>query len=134
MAVGSVRFYFLEFIPMGRYGGSTGQTGTMIGHYLQELDGEYHAYLFGAPRIYWSFGTMSFLAPSVPGDDVVEQLTAPPDFVEEGSNAVFLFLPGRTRDLVWVQEAFPDGGLREFRDADGTLWFTAYEVPPGPRQ
>jgi 4-amino-4-deoxy-L-arabinose transferase-like glycosyltransferase len=130
LAVGSVRFYFVEFTPSGRYGSQNGETATMIGHYLHDLAGSQQAYFFGAPRIYWSFGTMSFLAPSVAGQDVVEPLTAPPDFVAAGRSSVFLFLPERMEELGWVQQAFPDGHLREFRDAGGSLRFVAYEYEP----
>jgi hypothetical protein len=129
LAVSSVHYYFVQFTPTRRYGSENGETATMIGRSLQDLDGEYRAYLIGAPRIYWAFGTMAFLAPEVPGQDVVEPLDAPPDFVEEGRGAVFIFLPERVGELDWVRQAFPDGRLWEYRDARGKLRFTAYQVP-----
>jgi 4-amino-4-deoxy-L-arabinose transferase-like glycosyltransferase len=129
LAVSNVHYYFADFTPSRRYGGANGETATMIGAYLQGLNGGTHAYFFGAPRIYWSFGTMTFLAPDVVGQDVVEPLSAPPDFVEEGQPAVFVFLPERAAELAWVQQAFPDGRLREFRDSGGQLRFIAYEAP-----
>jgi hypothetical protein len=129
LAVSSVHYYFVQFTPTRRYGSENGETATMIGHALQDLDGDYRAYLFGPPRLYWGFGTMSFMAPDVPGQDVVEPLEAPPDFVEEGHGAVFIFLPERVGELEWVRQAFPDGRLWEFRDATGTLRFTIYQVP-----
>jgi 4-amino-4-deoxy-L-arabinose transferase-like glycosyltransferase len=128
MAVSSVRFYFVDFSRSGRYGSQNGETATMIGHYLQELDGGYQAYFFGAPRIYWSFGTMTFLAPDVPGQDVVEPLAAPPAFGEEGRQAVYIFLPERSGELDWVQQAYPGGTRRDFYDATGTVRFTVYRV------
>jgi 4-amino-4-deoxy-L-arabinose transferase-like glycosyltransferase len=132
LAVSSVRFYFVKFTPSRRYGSANGETATMIGHYLRDLDGSYRAYFFGAPRIYWSFGTMSFLAPDVPGQDVVEPLTAPPDFAHEADEehgVVCIFLPERAGELAWVQQAFPDGRLREFYDASDRLRFVAYRAP-----
>ncbi len=129
LVVGSVRFYFVEYTPSRRYGSANGETATMMGHYLSELDGGTQAYLFGAPRIYWSFGSMSFLAPDVPGQDVVEPLDAPPDFMDGSRGAVFLFLPERTGELAWVQQAYPGGHLQEFRDAAGQMRFIAYKVP-----
>jgi 4-amino-4-deoxy-L-arabinose transferase-like glycosyltransferase len=128
IAVSSVHFYFVDFAPSGRYGSQNGETATMIGHYLHDLDGGYRAYFFGAPRIYWSFGTMAFLAPNVPGQDVVEPLAALPDFVDQGRSAVFIFLPERSGELAWVQQAYPGGTRREFRDAGGNVRFTVYEV------
>jgi len=129
LAVLNVQFYFVEFTPERRYGSENGETATMVGFYLRELEGGYRAYLCGAPRLYWGFGTMAFLAPGVPGQDVVDPLTAPPDFVDRSHKAVFLFLPERAGELQWVQQAFPNGHLREFRDAGGRLRFTAYQVP-----
>jgi 4-amino-4-deoxy-L-arabinose transferase-like glycosyltransferase len=128
LALASVRYYFLEYTPARRYGSENGETATMIGYYLQTLDADYHAYFFGAPRIYWSFGTMTFLAPRIPGQDVTEPLTAPPDFVDTAHSAVFILLPERSGELVWIEQAFPGGQLEEFRDTSGRLRFTAYEL------
>lgn len=131
LMVGSVRFYFVEFAPSARYGGENGETATMIGHYLAGLDGDHRAYFLGAPRIYWGFGSMSFLAPAVPGRDVVDPLEAPPE-ADTQHATVWIFLPEREGELLWVRQAFPQGRLREFRDAGGRLRFIAYEVPPAP--
>ena len=134
LAVSSVYFYFVEFTPTRRYGSANGETATMMGHYLRDLEGDYQAYLLGAPRLYWKFGTMPFMAPRVQGADVVEPLDGPPDFADEAAGAegretVFLFLPERSGELAWVQQAFPDGRLREFYDRRGELRFIAYEAP-----
>jgi hypothetical protein len=148
LAVGSLHFYFVDFTPSDRYGSGNGRTATLIGRYLRDLDRHsdgaqtangWRAYFFGAPRIYWSFGTMSFLAPGVPGEDVVEPITGDlhqrqPTFVEEGQKAVFLFLPERVDEARWVQEAYPGGTLREVHSSNPELvegrrlQFVAYEV------
>ena len=133
LAMSSVYFYFVEFTPTQRYGSANGETATMMGHYLHELEDGTQAYLFGAPSIYWKFGTMPFMAPQVQGMDVVEPLDGPSDFPGDtasaaGQETVFLFLPQRSGELVWVQQAFPDGQLREFSDSQGRLRFIAYEV------
>ncbi len=130
VAVGSVRFYFVQFTPSGRYGSRNGETATMIGHYLHDLGGSPQVYFFGAPRIYWSFGTMSFLAPAADGHDVVEPVTAPPDFAVQNRRAVFVFLPERAGELRWVQGLCSAGTRRDFDDAAGQLRFVAYECRP----
>ncbi len=134
LAMSSVYFYFVEFTPTRRYGSANGETATMIGHYLRDLEGDYEAYLFGAPRIFWRFGTMAFMAPEVPGEDVIEPLEGPPDFVDEAAGTarratVFLFLPERSAELTWVQQALPGGKVREFYDNSGELQFIAYQKP-----
>ena len=73
---------------------------------------------------------MPFLAPGVPGQDVVDPLAATPDFVDSERGAVFLFLPERVAELAFVQEAYPGGRLQELYDVHGGLRFVAYEVPP----
>lgn len=129
LAVGNIRFYFVEFTPARRYGSENGETATMIGHYLRDLDQQSRVYFFGAPRIYWNFGTMSFIAPNVPGQDVIDPLNAPPRFIDASRDAIFLFLPERREELAWVRQAFPDGKIREFLDTRGTVRFVIYEVP-----
>jgi hypothetical protein len=133
LGASNVWFYFAKFTPTRRYGSRNGETATMMGHYLRDLEGDYQAFFLGAPRMYWSFGTMGFLAPDVPAVDVVEPLSAPPDFGMDGSGergVVFLFLPERAGELAWVQPAYPDGIVRQTYDAAGELRFMAYEVPP----
>jgi hypothetical protein len=148
LAAGSLHFYYVDFTPSDRYGSGNGRTATLIGRYLRDLDRHsdgaqtnngWRAYFFGAPRIYWSFGTMSFLAPGVPGEDVVEPITESlrqrqPAFLGEGQKSVFLFLPERVDEARWIQEAYPGGTLRKvYRSnpdlAEGRrLEFKAYEV------
>jgi hypothetical protein len=78
---------------------------------------------------------MAFLAPEVSGQDIVEPLTGRPDVpvaaaaIEAGHRLAFIFLPERASDLVWVQQAFPEGQVRGFYDTHGRLRFTAYQVP-----
>lgn len=133
LAAGSIQYYFVQYTPSRRYGSDNGETATMIGHYLRGLDPGTRAYFFGAPRIYWAFGTMEFLAPDVPGKDVLEPLQAPPGFVDSAQGAVWVFLPERAGELAWAQQAFPDGHLRQYYDAGGRLRFMAYELSPPQR-
>ncbi len=128
LMVGSLRFYFVEYAPERRYGSSNGETATMIGHYLQAVDGDYQVYLLGAPDIYWSFGTMSFLAPRLSGRDIVEPLAGPPAGMEESRNALFILLPPRVGELSYLQAASPSGTVDEYHDEQGRLRFVAFRV------
>jgi 4-amino-4-deoxy-L-arabinose transferase-like glycosyltransferase len=135
LAVSSVRFYFVEYAPSGRYGSENGETATMVGHYLHDQDRGTEVYWFGAPRIYWNFGSMTFLAPQVIGRDVVDPLTSLPNFSGEAASAaagqgvLFVFLPERVVELYWVQQAFPDGQVEQFYDTSDRLRFTVYALP-----
>jgi hypothetical protein len=126
LGAANLRYYFYDLSPMRRYGGENGQTATMMGTYLRDMEPGTTAYLFGAPRLYWSFGTMPFLAPATIGQDVVEPLTAPPT-LDTGRPSVYLFLPERAAELAFVQQALPGGRVPEFRDPAGQLRFIAYE-------
>jgi len=130
LAAGSIWFYFGEYTPARRYGSPNAETATMIGHYLEDLEGEYRAYFLGPPRIYWAFGTMTFLAPEIPGQDLVEPLGSPPDGVDRDVGAVFLVLPERQGEMAFVRQAFPEGVLHELVDPGGALRCIAYEVRP----
>jgi 4-amino-4-deoxy-L-arabinose transferase-like glycosyltransferase len=130
LAASSIHFYFVDYTPTRRYGSENGETATMMGYYLRDLDEGTNAYLFGPPRMYYQFGTMPFLAPHVQGRDVIEPLGGLPGYGQDAAaGAVFLFLPERIEELSWVQQAFPEGEVREFYDAQGRLRFSAYQVP-----
>jgi hypothetical protein len=135
LAVSSIRFYFVEYAPSGRYGSENGETATMVGHYLRDQVRGTEVYWFGAPRIYWNFGSMTFLAPQVIGQDVVDPLTSALDFADEAASAVvgrgvlFVFLPERVEELYWVQQAFPEGQVEEFYDTADRLRFMVYALP-----
>ncbi|MBN1137556.1 MAG: glycosyltransferase family 39 protein [Anaerolineae bacterium] len=128
LVAASVRFYFVEFTPERRYGSWNGETATRIGHYLRHVDGDYQVYLLGAPDIYWSFGTMTFLAPQFSGHDIVEPLDGPPTGVDESQNALFILLPHRAGELPYLQAAFPSGIVEEFHDEKERLRFVTYSV------
>jgi hypothetical protein len=80
--------------------------------------------------MYWAFGSMGFLAPRVQGLDVLEPLQAPPDFVDESRGALFVFLPERSKELVWVKALLPDGDLWEFHNPLGHIRFLLYQAQP----
>jgi hypothetical protein len=131
LGVGNVHYYFVEYSPARRYGGENGETATMMGHYLRNLEGDAQVYLMGAPRLYWNFGSMAFLAPGVSGQDVLGPFQAAPT-LDGTRSAVFLFLPERASELDAIRRAFPRGLVREFHDRAGRLRFVAYEVPAAP--
>jgi len=73
---------------------------------------------------------MEFLAPGVPGFDILEPSSDPPDFVDDSQGAVFLFLPERAGELGPVAETFPGGEIREFLGSAGVLRFVSYAWSP----
>jgi hypothetical protein len=90
-------------------------------------------YLAGAPYMVWNFPTFPFLFVGVEGHDIHGLFTAPPpaDFVPLDQGVVFIFVPERSQEVVFLAEAFPSGELTEVRrPSDGQLLATLYIVPP----
>ena len=130
LAASNIHYYFVTFTPSHRYGSQNGETATMIGHYLRGQSLGTQVYFLGAPRIYWGFGTIGFLAPQVVGHDIEQPLTGPPDLPDVSQSMLFVFLPERTGELQWVQAAFPGGQFGDFYDDRECLRFSIYETSP----
>lgn len=127
LALVSLRFYFAVYTPARIYGGLNTEVAYEMGRYLRELGPDCRYYLLGAPRMYATFPTLSFMASQTQGEDVLDPLTGPPNPVEGGKHPIFLFLPERLDELQFVRLAFPAGRLREFHQPSGSLLFAAYE-------
>lgn len=127
---GSVRFYFGPYQESMVYGSFNGEVSTAIGHYMVRLGPDWKQYFHGAPRMWAEFGSAIFISKN-PYLDVIEPLTGPPTYVDPAYNAAFIILPERQADLMWIQQAYPNGQLEEvYRDgdADKPLLFRAYTV------
>ena len=126
-----LHYYFFEVYDTYVLGGGNTEVATQVAYYLRDHEiPEQKVYFFGFPRMgYFSLATIQFLAPRMDGEDVIEPLSAPPDWGLEGPT-LFLFLPERLPELDWVRMRYPDGRYREFFSDKGTMLFAAYEVVP----
>lgn len=125
-----VAYYFGDVYESGYVlGGWNTAVATEIAHYLQTKDPpQQKVYFFGFPRMgYSSLSTIPYLAPEMLGEDVIDPLTAPPEWQLTGP-ALSIFLPDRLNELEFVRTAYPNGSYREFRDEDGRLMFVVYEI------
>ncbi len=130
----NLRFYFGVYSQYRTYGGVNNEVGHEMGLYLHQLGAGHRYYFFGAPRMFAGFSTVAYLAPEVPGVDVLEPLAGPPDFVTPDLIPVFVFLPERLGELEAVRLSYPQGAVREFDQPSGAQLFVAYEpseVPNG---
>lgn len=108
----SIKWYFVEFTPLLRYGSYNAVVATSIGKQARDqLGADWRMYFFGPPRMYIGFGSILYLAPAVEGQDIADPLTAPIDrsTVPNDKNAAFIFLPERRNELDFVQQTFPNG-------------------------
>ena len=127
IALVNVKFYFMDYTPTRVYGNPTAEIGTELSKYLAARGGDYKVYFFGAPRMYFIFGTIRFMARGVEGVDIRQPLTGEPTFVDPGREAIFVFLPGRRGELDIVRRVYPQGKLWE-SDPGGEAQFIVYEV------
>ena len=121
-------FYFNKYTHSHIFGGLNTEVADGMGKYLRALGPDWHCYFHGAPRMYYGFATIPFLAQGVAGTDVLEPLRDRPTFVDPTRESVFIFLPERMGELSAVRLGYPTGQLREFRREDGTLLFVSYEA------
>lgn len=125
-----VAYYFVDVYEDGYVlGGWNTAVATDIAHYLQAQEPpQQKVYFFGFPQMgYNSLSTIPYLAPDMIGEDVVEPLTAPPDWPISGPT-IFIFLPFRLDEADFVQAAYPGGHYQEFRNDAGQMTFVVYEL------
>jgi hypothetical protein len=128
-----VRFYFSEYIPARGSGDANTQVASQLGRYLADYPEGAQVFFFGPPRMgYRGFSTIPFLAPQVKGEDVTKPWDAAPDWQITGSQAAFVFLPEREKELDWVRSRYPGGTLQWFYANDGKRLFLLYELRISP--
>jgi 4-amino-4-deoxy-L-arabinose transferase-like glycosyltransferase len=127
LAIINTKFYFFDYVPKRTYGG-IGWENTEIVKYLLAQPHDFKAYFFGPPFDYLTHGTIAFMVPHLNGMDVLKPIHGPPDFVDRSLPAIFLFIPPRQNEFVFVQQAFPNGKRIDYHRTNGQLLFFAYEV------
>jgi hypothetical protein len=63
---------------------------------------------------------------------MTKPLDAAPDWQITGSQAAFVFLPEREKELEWVRSRYPGGTLQWFYANDGKRLFLLYELRISP--
>jgi 4-amino-4-deoxy-L-arabinose transferase-like glycosyltransferase len=126
--ISNLRYYFFDVYDHYVLGGFNTEVATAVAHYLDEQDPEGEAYFFGFPRMgYYSLSTVPYLVPDVKANDILDPLTANPDW-QLSNPTTFIFLPEREGESQFVEDAYPRGVKRHVRNEEGTLLFIAYEA------
>jgi hypothetical protein len=132
VAVLNLNFYFREYTPSAVYGNADAEVATLLGRDLQrQADPNLHVYFFGAPNMYFDFGSIPYLAPAVQGTSL-ESLTGPREFFDPKTpqRALFVFLAGRTKDEQYVVQTYAGGCSYEVHRNDGEqIAYYAYLWP-----
>ena len=129
LSIIDVNYYFNRVYDDYVLGGLNTVVATEIAGYLREQEPpDQDVYFFGFPRMgYFSLSTIPFLAPEKHGIDVLDPLTAPPDYPLRGPT-LFIFLPERLGELDFVRQRYPDGTYEEFFSDKGEFLFAVYKT------
>ncbi|MFZ1396427.1 MAG: glycosyltransferase family 39 protein [Candidatus Promineifilaceae bacterium] len=125
-----IKFYFGDLYESFTLGGDNTMVATQIAYDLQDEPVPPDVYFLGFPRMgYFSLATIPYLAPDVAAVDLIEPLTAPPDW-EIDQPTMVIFLPERLAELALVQERWGNGRYDEIRDARNRLLYAVYRLEP----
>jgi hypothetical protein len=129
LALADINYYFFHAFDSYVLGGGNTVVATEVAHYLRDHETpQQRVYFFGFPRMgYYSLKTIPYLAPGMTGIDVLEKLTAEPEWSLTGAT-IFIFLPERLGELEFVRATYPGGRYREFYSGQGEMLFAAYET------
>jgi len=129
--VADLNFYFREYAPLASRGDPNTQVATAVARRMVTYPAGAQLYFFGAPRMsYQGFATMAFVAPHVAGTDVLEPLTAPPDWPLGRTTTAFAFTPERSAELAFIKQSYPNGHERWIETPTGQPLVLLYEVNP----
>ncbi|MHB9091562.1 MAG: hypothetical protein ACYC7H_09090, partial [Chloroflexota bacterium] len=136
MMVADARFYFEEYAPKAYFSDANTEVATLAGRYIAEHGDGYRVYLLGAPRLFVSHTSLTYLAceQCLTGADVGVDIVDPlvpgvrPVQVQGDSRLLFIFVPERLRDLDNVRRSFPGGKVLEFGGRFANRLFVIYRV------
>ncbi len=120
---------FAAYTPTRVYGNPTAEIATELARHLNRQGDDCLVYFYAPPRMYWDFGTLSFMARRVEGQDVFTGDVQQP---EPSRCADFVFLPHRMDELDVIRARYP-GGIETpvYSPADDRLLYTVYEWTNG---
>jgi 4-amino-4-deoxy-L-arabinose transferase-like glycosyltransferase len=125
-----ITFYFGDLYDAYTLGGTNTVAATEIAFDLQDEPVVPDVYFLGFPRMgYFSLATIPYLVPEIEVVDLIEPLTAPPDWRIDQPTMI-IFLPERLAELDFVEMSFGNGRYEEIRDARNDLLYAVYRVEP----
>ena len=122
-------FYFGDYSAKKRFGDLNTETAIAVAQMLDERDPGVEVYFFGGRMGYYSHSSIPYLASHANGHDVLQPLTAPPDWELHGPT-IFVFLPERSSEMALVKKQYPGGNAFQESGRNAELYL-AYEVRSG---
>ncbi len=135
-SLGSLRLYFVEYLPQRIYAGPNAEMATTIVPELLPLTGDHEFLFVGPPHMYWGFSTLRYLVPHATAQDVHDPIDEIDDVsrigIQPGMGAVFIFHELRVSDFAQVEAVYPGGLYKKITSpVNGRLLATLYVLPPG---
>lgn len=122
-------FYYGRFPTNHQFADTNTEVAYELTTYLNELEGEWTAYLYGPPILFIDFPTLPFLLTNFQAganlfnvESIEAQLAPAPT-----ANQIFIFLPQREAELAAVQAQFPGGERKQFDGYYASPLFIVYE-------
>lgn len=131
MAVENVLFYLVEYPNNYYFQDRNGEVAMHAGLEVDELGPNYTLYLLGAPHVFASFPTITFVAPdNLRFDAVAETLSQV--IIPAGHGAFFVAIPENEGLLAEVARRFPggDGATLMRQSVPGETLYHTYTVAP----
>lgn len=131
-ALNDLAFYYGRFPSNNQFADTNTEVAFEIANTLNELNGEWTAYLFGPPILYIDFPTLPFLLTNFQaGANLfnvgMDETTVPPAPTE---NRVFIFLPQREEELDEIMRQYPNGTQESVDGQYTSPLFTLYKFQP----
>ena len=104
------------------------EPATAVARYAAALQPDQTLYVLSQPELYVWHGTIRFVAPYVRGFDLLDPENDLPVRDAQTQRASFVMLPNHVEWVSVLRRLYPHGQTREFRRANGDLWYTIYEA------
>lgn len=127
-AIFNLIFYFVLYTPRRVYGNPTAEIATEVARYMQvhPLPEGGKVYFMGEPYLYWEFGTLAYLLPDVPGENV--PLETVPE-VDAHPARIVVAAP-RLQEWGALSHAYPNGTLTTlYAPGTGHVLALIYDLP-----
>ncbi|WP_420631548.1 methyltransferase domain-containing protein [Candidatus Leptofilum sp.] len=131
-ALNDVLFYYGRFPNNNQFADTNTEIAFELANYLNELDGEWTAYLYGPPVLYIDFPTLPYLLTDFQAGANLFNVESAEALLPQAStaNQIFIFLPQRAAELPSVAAQFPDGTQKQIDGSYAAPLFTIYEFKP----
>ncbi|MCC6607721.1 MAG: glycosyltransferase family 39 protein [Anaerolineae bacterium] len=123
-------FYYGRFPTHNQFADTNTEVAYELATHLNELEGEWTAYLFGPPILFIDFPTLPFLLTDFEAGVNLFNVESPEAVLPDAptGNLVFIFLPQREVELAAIQNQYPGGSRQAFDGYYATPLFITYEV------